>query len=122
MRLWSCTCTIGLVNVINNAYNRRMHGALRLIEMQCIHRICTLKTFCVLQPYLLLPDDTDLLAMAFEWVGMDLYYMLRDQHSNVRIMRDSTVNRDMPTRVGSILQDQVSPAAKIKMVVDPFGG
>ena len=78
--------------------------------------------FIVLQPYLLLPDNTDLLAMAFEWVGMDLYYMLRDQQNNLRIMRVSTVNRDMLTQVGPILQDQVSPAAKIKMGVDPFGG
>ena len=78
--------------------------------------------FIVLQPYLLLPDNTGLLAMAFEWVGMDLYYMLRDQQNNLRIMRVSTVNRDMLTQVGPILQDQVSPAAKIKMVVDPFGG
>ena len=78
--------------------------------------------FIVLQPYLLLPDNTDLLAMAFEWVGMDLYYMLRDQQNNLRIMRVSTVNRDMLTQVGPISQDQVSPAAKIKMVVDPFGG
>ena len=78
--------------------------------------------FIILQPYLLLPDNTDLLAMTFEWVGMDLYYMLRDQQNNVCIMRISTVNRDMLTQVGPILQDQVSPAAKIKMVVDPFGG
>lgn len=77
----------------------------------------------MLQPYLLLPDNTDLVAMAFEWVGMDLYYMLRDQENNhLRIMRVSTVNREVLTEVGSILQGQVSPAATINMVVDPFGG
>ena len=78
--------------------------------------------FIVLQPYLLLPGDTDLLAMAFEWVGMDLYYMLRDQQNNLRIMKVSAVNRDVLAQVGPVLQEQVSPAATIKMVVDPFGG
>ena len=78
--------------------------------------------FIVFQPYLLLPADADLLAMAFEWVGMDLYYMLRDQQNNLRIMRVSTVNRDVLAPVGPVLQEQVSPADKIKMVVDPFGG
>ena len=77
---------------------------------------------CVFQPYLLLPADADLLAMAFEWVGMDLYYMLRDQQNNLRIMRVSTINRDVLAPVGPMLQEQVSPADKIKMVVDPFGG
>ena len=48
--------------------------------------------------------------------------MLRDQQNNLCIMKVSTVNRDMQTQVGSILQEQVTPAAKIKMVVDPFGG
>ena len=82
-----------------------------------------LKCLVVLQPYLLLPDGTDLLAMAFEWVGMDLYYMLRDQHNNlVRIMKVSTVNINSLTQVGPILHEKVSPEAKIKMVVDPFGG
>ena len=87
-----------------------------MADAVCVH------IFIVLQPYLLLPDNTDLLAMTFEWVGMDLYYMLRDQQNNVCIMRISTINRDTLTQVGPILQDQVSPAAKIKMVVDPFGG
>ena len=79
-------------------------------------------TFIVLQPYLPLPDDTELLAMAFEWVGMDLYYMLRDQQNNLRIMKISAVNRDILSQVGPVLQEQVSPAAMIKMTVDPFGG
>ena len=78
--------------------------------------------FIILQPYLLLPADADLLAMAFEWVGMDLYYMLRDRQKNLRIMRVSTVNNDVLAQVGSMLQEQVSLADKIKMVVDPFGG
>ena len=70
----------------------------------------------------MLPDDTDLLAMAFEWVGMDLYYMLRDQQNKLRVMRVSTVNRDVLASVGPVLEEQVSPEATIKMVVDPFGG
>ena len=60
--------------------------------------------------------------MAFEWVGMDLYYMLQDQENNLKIMKISTVNRDMLAQVGPVLQGQVSPTATIKMVVDPFGG
>ena len=60
--------------------------------------------------------------MAFEWVGMDLYYMLRDQQNSLQIMKISTVNKDMLAQVGPVLQEQVSPAAMIKMVIDPFGG
>ena len=60
--------------------------------------------------------------MAFEWVGMDLYYMLRDQQNNLHIMKVSAVNRDVLAQVGPVLQEQVSPAATIRMVVDPFGG
>ena len=49
--------------------------------------------------------------------------MLRDQHNNlVRIMKVSTVNINSLTQVGPILHEKVSPEAKIKMVVDPFGG
>ena len=76
----------------------------------------------VFQPYLLLPDDTVLLAMAFEWVGMDLYFMVRDGQNNLKIMKVSTVNRDLLMQVGPTLQEHVSPTAQIKMAVDPFGG
>ena len=48
--------------------------------------------------------------------------MLRDQQNNLHIMKVSAVNRDVLTQVGPVLQEQVSPAATIKMVVDPFGG
>ena len=60
--------------------------------------------------------------MAFEWVGMDLYYMLRVQQNSLQIMKISAINKDMLAQVGPVLQEQVSPAAMIKMVVDPFGG
>ena len=60
--------------------------------------------------------------MAFEWVGMDLYYMLRVQQNSLQIMKISAINKDVLAQVGPVLQDQVSPAAMIKMVVDPFGG
>ena len=48
--------------------------------------------------------------------------MLRDQQNKLRVMRVSTVNRDVLASVGPVLEEQVSPEATIKMVVDPFGG
>ena len=74
------------------------------------------------QPYLLLPDGTVLLAMAFDWVGMDLYFMLRDHDGYLQIMKVSTVNRNILTQVVPNSQESVSQTAQIKMTVDPFGG
>ena len=74
------------------------------------------------QPYLLLPDGTVLLAMAFDWVGMGLYFMLQDQENHLQIMKVSAVNRNILTQVVPNSQESVSPTAKIEMTVDPFGG
>ena len=74
------------------------------------------------QPYLLLPNGEDLLAMAFEWVGMELYFMLRNQDNYLKIMKVSAVNRDLLSPVAPALQETISPTAQVEMTVDPFGG
>ena len=60
--------------------------------------------------------------MAFDWVGMDLYFMLQDQENHLQIMKVSAVNRNILTQVVPNSQESVSQTAQIKMTVDPFGG
>ena len=73
------------------------------------------------KPYLLLPDGEVLLAMAFEWVGMEVYFILRNEENYLDIMRVSAVNRDSLSLVAR-LQESISSSAQVEMTVDPFGG
>lgn len=60
--------------------------------------------------------------MSYDWVGMELYFILRDQKNCIKIMKVSAVNRNVLKEVVPNLQESVSPTAQIRMTVDPFGG
>ena len=59
--------------------------------------------------------------MAFEWVGMEVYFILRNEENYLDIMRVSAVNRDSLSLVAR-LQESISSSAQVEMIVDPFGG